>query len=297
MTDVPKRLLITDLDNTLWDWFEAWYQSFSAMLIRLCELSGVEQSILEDQIRRIHQARSTAEYSNLISEVPALVAAAAPESPTTAFDDALHVLHSRRKAATCLYPGVQDTMTTLKRAGVRIVAYTESAAYWTEWRIRHTGLDGVIDVLYSAPDHDLPDGMRAEDLRTGYLPPSTYGLKKTQHHHLPSGVHKPNEEVLSAILSDQHCKPSDAVYIGDSLMKDIAMAQATGVLDVHAQYGQVQDKAEYELLRRVTHWSDEDVAREKEFSLHGGNVIPTITCTDGFAEVLAVFGLPLEPAR
>ncbi len=32
MTDRPRRLLITDLDNTLWDWFEAWYESFSALL-------------------------------------------------------------------------------------------------------------------------------------------------------------------------------------------------------------------------------------------------------------------------
>lgn len=289
MIDVPKRLLITDLDNTLWDWFEAWYQSFSAMLTRLCELSGVEQSVLEDQIRSIHQARSTSEYSHLISEIPALVEAAAPGDPTTVFDDAVHVLHSRRKAETRLYPGVHNALFALKRAGVRIVAYTESAAYWTEWRIRHTALDGVIDVLYSAPDHQLPNGMWPEDLRTGLLPPSTYGLKHTQHHHVPRDMHKPNEEILRSILSDQQCQPADAVYIGDSLMKDIAMAQATGVLDVHAKYGQVQDKPEYELLRRVTHWSDEDVARERALVLSSGDVKPTITCVDRFAEVLAVF--------
>ena len=25
-----RRLLVTDLDNTLWDWFEPWYESFTA---------------------------------------------------------------------------------------------------------------------------------------------------------------------------------------------------------------------------------------------------------------------------
>lgn len=292
MIDAPgQRLLITDLDNTLWDWFEAWYQSFSGMLTRLHELSGVDQAVLEAQIRSVHQDRGTSEYSNLFREVPALVAAAGPNDAAVVFDEAQHIQNSRRKAATRLYPGVRDALLTLKQAGVAIVAFTESGAYWTEWRIRHTRLDGIIDVLYSAPDH-LPDGMRPEDLRTGHVPAQTYGLKFTQHHKVPDGVHKPDPTILRSILADQHCEPAQAVYIGDSLMKDIAMAQATGVLDVHARYGQVQDKPEYELLRRVTHWSKENVEREKTLMRGTGDVVPTITCAERFDEVLDVFSLP-----
>lgn len=41
------RLLVTDLDNTLWDWFQAWHASFSAMLAKLVELSAVPQDRLE----------------------------------------------------------------------------------------------------------------------------------------------------------------------------------------------------------------------------------------------------------
>lgn len=286
-----RRLLVTDLDNTLWDWFAAWYASFSAMLDRLVELSDVPRAQLEAEIRSIHRARGTAEYSNLISEVPSLVSAAAPEDPRRVFDDALHALHSQRRSSTRLYPGVEEALRTIKAAGVSVVAYTESVAYWTEWRIRHTGLDGVIDVLYSAPDHDLPAGMTVEDLRTGYLPKSAYGLRVTKHHHVPRGVIKPNAQVLGAILEDQSCRPEEAVYIGDSLMKDIAMAQSVGVLDVHAKFGEVQNRPEYELLRRVSHWSDEDVARERQLAETAGLIVPTLSCTAEFAEVLPVFGL------
>ena len=42
------------------------------------------------------------------------------------------------------------------------------------------------------------------------------------------------------------------------------MARDAGVLDVHAAYGTVHMKEEYELLRAVTHWSKEDVEREKK---------------------------------
>lgn len=283
----PKRVIVTDLDNTLWDWFDAWHQSFSAMLTRLVELSGASQSDLEREIRRIHQLRRTTEYSWLVSEVPALIEAAAPSDPAVVFDDAVHELNSRRKAATRLYPGVRSSLDELKRLGVTVIAYTESIAYWTEWRVRHTGLDGVIDFLYSAPDHDWPAGVRADEIRT--LPASEYGLKETQHRHVPSGLIKPNVEVLLSILHDEGFEPQEAVYIGDSLMKDIVMAQGAGVLDVHAEYGQAQSRVEYDLLRRVSHWSDEDVAREREISESVGSISPTVSCRRSFAEVLPLF--------
>ena len=293
MADLPRRLLITDLDNTLWDWFEAWYESFSALLDGLVALSGVDRAVLEEQIRTVHQLRGTTEYSNLIREIPALVAAAAPHDPFEVFDAALHAQNSMRKDTTCLYPGVSQSLRALKHAGVRIVAYTESGAYWTEWRIRHTGLDGVIDVLYSSPDHDLAAGIQMADLRTGHYDESTYGLRATKHLHVPQGVLKPNGEILSSILGEERCDPADAVYVGDSLMKDIAMAQSVGVLDIHAQYGLAQSRASYDLLRRVTHWSDQDVAREKELARPHGSVVPTLVCHERLSEALPVFGLPL----
>lgn len=288
MKAVP-RLLITDLDNTLWDWFEVWYQSFTALLDGLVEISGFERSLLEAQIKAVHQHRGTSEYSNLVPEVPALVEFAGERDPFDVFDEALHAQNSRRKATTALYPGVREALQTLKRQGVGIVGYTESGAYWTEWRIRNTGLDGVIDVLYSSPDHDVAAGVDVKELRTGRYE-GTYGLALTKHSHVPIGVLKPNREVLQAILGEQGCAPLHAAYIGDSLMKDIAMAQSTGVLDAHAAYGQVQHRPEYELLRRVTHWTEGDVAREAALTRANSDVVPNLVLHNGFEEILPIFG-------
>lgn len=297
MIHAPRQLLITDLDNTLWDWFEAWYQSFSALIDGLVALSGVDRATLEQQIKAIHQQRGTTEYSNLVRELPALKAAAAPRDPVEVYDAALHAQNSRRKATTRLYPGVSQSLRLLKDAGVRIAAYTESGAYWTEWRIRHTGLDGVIDVLYSSPDYDLIAGLTVADLRTGHYDQASYGLRATQHRNVPHGVLKPNEAILRWILDEQGCHPSEAAYLGDSLMKDITMAQAAGVLDVQACYGLAQHREEYDLLRRVTHWSDQDVARERTLAHPDGDVVPTLVCRDRFDEILPVFQTSLVKMR
>ncbi|MBF6169438.1 HAD hydrolase-like protein [Streptomyces gardneri] len=91
-------------------------------------------------------------------------------------------------------------------------------------------------------------------------------MKATEHRHVPKGVLKPDTSVLSKIMTDRGLSPRQVVYVGDSLMKDAAMAQRTGAHDVHAQYGVVQNRAEYELLRRVSHWTDEDIQQEKAIS-------------------------------
>jgi FMN phosphatase YigB (HAD superfamily) len=187
-----------------------------------------------------------------------------------------------------LYPGVEHALHRLKANDVKIIAYTESVAFWTEWRIKHTGLDGVIDVLYSAPDHDLPEGMTFEDLRWG--PPEDYGLKITVHRHVPRHHIKPDPVVLSFILQDEGCDPKDAVYVGDSLLKDVQMAREVGVLDVHAKYGEAQGKAEYELLRRVSHWPDETVAKERDL-IALPDIEPTFVLNHSFDQILPIFGL------
>ncbi len=287
-----RSLLITDLDNTLWDWFEAWHSAFSAMLGRLSEMSGVPESVLEGEIKRVHQERGTAEYPNLLNELPSLREAANERSPAVVYGDALHKFYSTRKKTTGLYAGVAETLDQLRRMGVMIVAYTESVPYPTEWRIKHTDLDGVIDVLYSAEDHDLPSGVTVESLR--WHPPEYYGLRVTQHRHVPRGASKPNPEVLRWILAECGRRPDEAVYVGDNLMKDVAMAQTVGVLDAYAKYGEAQSRPEYNLLRRVTHWPTATVAREQEV-VTKNEVVPTITL-DQFSDVLALFALKAAPA-
>lgn len=270
---IQRSVLITDVDNTLLDWVALWNATFSAMLERLIERSGVQREKLLAEIRTVHQRHRTAEYAFLVEEVPSLRAAAGAAPPVKFYEEAIAEYGRVRREVLQLYPGVMEFLCQLRREGVLIIAYTESLAYYTEYRFRKLGLDRVIDCLYSPADHDLPAGMTPEALRR--YPENHYKMEITQHHHTPPGAVKPNPEILRQILARVGAIPEDAVYVGDSPVKDISMAQEAGVLDAHAAYGMAQHTSAYDLLKAVTHWPDSTVSREDE-SLRAGDINPSI---------------------
>ncbi|MBS4637346.1 HAD family hydrolase [Aeromonas caviae] len=278
-----KKVLITDLDNTLFDWFNIWYHSFSAMLNEVSRVSGFSVEELKPQIKEIHQKHGTAEYAFVLEEIPLLKAKYGDrEAIREVFDSAIHLYRSERKKNLILYPTVNETLDTLKKKGVLIVGYTESKEFYSNYRISKLGLDGVIDVLFSPEDHDLPSGVE---------PQTKYNLTITKNMHTPSGEIKPNPKILKEIISSINATPDECVYIGDSEMKDIAMAKDAGVDAVFARYGTAHftnNQDGYNLLRDVTHWTEKDVAREIEIK-NSKKDIHADLAVDSFGDILSLF--------
>lgn len=275
-----KTALISDFDNTLYDWFEMWHASFSAMLNELVRVSEIPEDVLLPAIRKVHQKFGTSEYAFLIENLPPLRDKFPNENLNKYFDSAIHAYRSARKSNLKLYEGVLETLVYLRSRGVLIVLYTDSRAFYTVDRVRRLGLDDLVDFIFSPPDHDVPGDV------TSHVHREEYRLTHAKHHYLPEGVSKPNPEVLLDILKDIGRTPDSAVYLGDSLMRDVAMAQDAGVTDVFAKYGVVQDHPGYELLRKASHWPDVAVEKEKVTSVR--TVFPTHTIFN-FGEIKSLF--------
>ena len=204
-----KTVLITDLDNTLFDWVEVWSQSFSAMLAVLLEQTGADPVSLKNEIQEVHKRHGTSEYAFLLEEVPTLKAFAKGEPVTEVFEEAIRSFRVARKKSLMLYPRVKETLQILKESQVRVVAYTESMAFYTGFRIRNLELDGLIDILFSPKDHDLPEGLSPEDIRR--YPASYYEFRHTAHRHTPPNELKPNPQLLKDIISLIEAKPTECV--------------------------------------------------------------------------------------
>jgi FMN phosphatase YigB (HAD superfamily) len=280
-----KRVLITDLDNTLFDWVDLWYHCFSGMLNKIVEISGIPAEQLKPAIKRIHRRHGTSEYSFLIEEIPQLKAKFETHNLTQVFSPAIEAYQAERRKRLALYPHVAETLLKIRGRGALIIGYTESMAFYSNYRMRRLGLDGVIEKVFSPHDHDIPTSINPDDLRK--YPASHYAFKYTIHTHTPRASKKPDVAVLEAIILDLGVPKDECAYVGDSLFKDMAMAQDAGVTDVWAKYGQAQQRSEYNLLREVTHWTDEDVEREKQITQRDVN--PGITLSESFGQLLDYF--------
>lgn len=278
-----KKLLITDVDNTLFDWQRLWYQSFSAMSRKALEISGLNPELFYAECSQLHQKHGTSEYAFVLTELPSLKRLYGANI-MNAMQPAIDSFREARREHLKLYPGVHAALDCLAKAGVTIAAFTESKAFYTSYRFRKLGLDERIDFLYSPIDHALPN--EAASIRK--YSPETYELKHTKHRFTPEGEYKPNPHILLSIIEELGFDAENSVYVGDNLWKDVFMAQQAHVTAVHAAYGAAQHRAEeYDLLKKVTHWTPEMVAREKE-ALRPGAVTPTFVLHHSFEEIIQI---------
>lgn len=280
-------VLITDVDNTLFDWVSVWQSAYSALVGELQRISGVPEDELLEEIREIHQRHGTSEYAFLIEDLDCLGRPGEDrDDRLLRYGPAIEAFESARDAALHLYPGVGETLEELRARGVLLVGYTESLTFYTSYRIRRLGLDGLLRVLYSPPDHALPPRLNGDG--TARLPYTRRPLRETTHRHTLPGERKPSPAMLAYIMAAVGGEQATTAYVGDSLLRDVSMAQLAGVSDVLAEYGRPSDQEAYTLLDRLTHWTDDDIARERDFL--GRRVVePSYVLRKSFAELLNLF--------
>ena len=125
MTNPRKTVLITDLDNTLFDWVLLWHCCFTAMMDKVTEISGIPWAELKSEIRAIHQRYGTSEYSFLLQEMPTLRTKFIGQPLSDVFRPAIEAYRTARRQNLHLYPTVAESLLKIKGSGAAVVGYTE----------------------------------------------------------------------------------------------------------------------------------------------------------------------------
>lgn len=280
------NFIVTDLDDTIWDWLRMWYDSFEPYFNRISSQFNVDKSLLIADFQKIHQKYGSTESSFVHDELSCLTQEQKNEfdKPGALGKSILHEYYSLKKQNLHLYDGVLKALKELKDKGVIIVGFTESNAFFTKYRIKHLEIDGLIDYIYAPIDIGVPKSVYQHYSEEYWEP----GI--TEIRYLAKEVRKPAPEILEIILRDFKAKKENTIYIGDKLNKDVYMANEADVDSVYAKYGDLIDTDKYQLLRQVTHWTKADVEREKEFKeLHNDKPMAKYTLKKSFDEILELF--------
>jgi FMN phosphatase YigB (HAD superfamily) len=278
---MPQKLLITDLDNTLYDWVTFFTASFKGMVDELTKMLDVPEEVLLDEFKTVHQRYGNSEQPFAVLELPSLqrkFANLPRQEILSRIDPALHRFNSIRKRTLTLYPGVAETVAEIRNAGVKIIGHTEAVLANSYWRLRTLGIDGDFSRLYTL---EGKDAIHIASDASWVNPPVGFVTV------VPREERKPNPRLLLDICRQEGADPSSAFYVGDSLVRDVSMAKEAGVTAIWARYGGQYDPASWTYLVKVTHWTDEDVDREKNLKAKYGNVTPDHVI-DTFAELKSI---------
>jgi len=277
-----KKLLITDLDNTLYDWVSFYAQSFSAMLDKLVGILNISKEELQNEFRKVHLKHGNSEYPFAALEldtVQKLYIGLSDEDILIKLDEAFHAFNSVRKKTLVCYFGVVQTLKELNDRGVVIVGHTEAPVRNALFRLEFLKLKQYIKHLYAPRDRYYQDLNKSSKLWIESYGDFIYQLDESEK--------KPNPYLLKDICEKEGVSLEQAIYVGDSLIKDISMANSAGIDSVLARYGKQHESKYWDVLVSITHWSSEDVIRETKLKELYSHVKPTYSI-DEFRDILKV---------
>lgn len=280
---MKTKLVVCDLDNTLYDWVGYFVPSFYAMVDIVVQMTGCDRELLLDDFREVHRKYHDSEHPFSLLETRTIrdyYPNKSRQELAEILDTAFHAFNFSRKETLKLYDGVLETLREFKSRKIKMVAHTEGKLYSVIDRLRRLGLTDFFSHIYcrerSNTEHVNPESGR------NFLKDFPMDLVKELSNH----QRKPDPMVLTEICKKEGVLLSETIYIGDSISRDIAMARHAGSRSAWAKYGVRNSKEQYAALVRVTHWSDEDIARESQLRLASSSVRPDYTLEKSFSQIL-----------
>ena len=263
MASDKTALLVSDVDNTVFDWVGYYTRSITALFETVARITKLPVPQLASEAREVFSRHGSIEYPFLIQELPSVEAWARQDIDRLLRD----VVEPGRKAflaeaERCLVPyaDVPATLETLRRNFPKtpLVALTDAPRYVAMWKLNKLGLLDKFDAVYGLPDPRIPTSAAHGRVKVDpeillkHLQQSNFGFEG-KIRILPEEYEKPGTRGLKTVLMDYDLdeNPEDrrrVVWIGDNLRKDVALGQKLGVQTVWARYGVVKDENLFKTL-------------------------------------------------
>ncbi|MFN3912983.1 HAD family hydrolase [Hyphomonas sp.] len=253
--------VIFDLDNTLYNWVDTIVPAIEVMVKEASLVTGFAEDRIVRDLRAVNVTKGTIEHPYSLLEAACIKEYArkvgASESRRR-LDSAFYAFNKYRKSNLELYPGAIELLGSLRKMKFRIVAFTESRIEAAVDRLMRLELDREFDAIYCVRSVGFSDASLVADKFYSRIAHANIFL-------LDSDVRKPDPLVLRRIVHTQGLDPLKALYVGDSLIRDVGMANDAGLTSVWAKYGTKHDPKNMNFLLRITHWTDDEIRQTMAF--------------------------------
>ena len=292
------KLVVTDLDNTVYDWLSFFIPSFRAMLEELRRITGVSRDDLLDSFRRVNQRHGTTEYAFAVEELDVLEAQDRRLSMlqrTAKYRSALAAFRHESARRLRPYPGVVDTLLALGQRGIRVVALSDSMLLYTGTRLRQLGIDTLFAALAAPHSHDLPAHVTVDDERSALhesLDCTAYCASLPCPLKCENPIRKRSGLFLSVLAFDRQ-----RLYMsGTASLVMFFWRSGAAYLTFWAAYGQMTNADFYRDLLRITYWTEREIEAEDSISVICGSRRPS-HAIGAYSDLLPLLGLASKFAK
>lgn len=237
MSDI--KLVVTDMDGTLYSWVDYIVPAVEALVASVCLTTGYPKLRVVQALKEVYGRYESNEYPYALQES----ALYRDFADFGSFDHlviqpAKDAFSNARKRYLRPFPHVVETLRTLEARGIPVVALTDAPRNPAVARVKQMGLEPLLEGLYTMPGFVFPKGPDGKAL----VNPRIEEREASGHYQLKLPVtelthEKPDPKGLLRICEDFRVDPSQVLVIGDSKHKDVAVARQVGARALWAEYG------------------------------------------------------------
>ncbi len=287
MSRKPKiTTLITDADNTLYNWVEYIVPCLETMVSHLHRETGIDPDRIAESIKEVFEKYRTNEYPFVLQEAEVFseLRRDFPGFQERLIKPTRALFNRTRKENLRLYPGVAETLWSLINRGVRIIVLSDAPAFSAEQRLEHLGISPFIWALYALKTYPLPETAGLEKSIINRIKTGFYRSRIGKVVELPLEYEKPNPAGLRRLLQEEGVSPREAVLVGDNLKKDIRIARELGLIDIWARYGTIINPR---ARAKLNHYSAASI-QKRNVSAEGEDTTKPTHTIDSFPEILQI---------
>lgn len=245
-----REVLITDVDNTLYDFGTYFEAGLRGLVPVAATILGQSERYILNTLKTVFTARGSLEFPFPLADFPDIKDMSA--------DERLELLRTTSlafwaEAAVVLtpYPGVLATLRQLRREGVAVVAFTDAPFHEAARRLRALGIDHYLSG-FVATQWFIRRQRGTPAVRITEIPGFVRARRSlTVVRRLTDSERKPNPKTYLEIMRSFNLTPDRVTVIGDSPARDLAPADAVGMRAIWARYGRRNPSAEVMLQQIV----------------------------------------------
>jgi FMN phosphatase YigB (HAD superfamily) len=250
------KLIVLDIDNTVFDWVRYYVTSFNALLDTIAGIVGSSHDTLAAEAQAVFTAHKSIEYPFLAQELKSVndyYAGDLDRLLSEAVSAGRLAFMNASKDVLVPYDDVLMTLQMIRAQspGVPIVALTDAPRYVAMWKLNKLGLLHCFDAVYGLEDPRVPTcdiNRRVKvdpEILLKHLKQNDFGFSG-KIRILPDDYEKPGIRGLKTVLMDFELDETNelrkhVLWVGDNLRKDVGLGNRLGVCTAWAQYGTLID--------------------------------------------------------